>query len=137
MNCQWMEMGHMTSFTGRCDWCGGVPPSLQWMYPGRSSRGQERSRDRRRPPRQGETRSSSMDRQRAGTTTSVIGRRQRRRSTDNGLSVGGLSAERIERSSFKQRYSKVEDLEDKEATQCVICITGKEEVSSQYFHFCI
>ena len=60
----------------------------------------------------------------------------RRRSADNGLSVVGLSAERIERSSFKQRYSKVEDLEDKEATQCVICITGKEEVSSQDLQMC-
>ena len=48
----------------------------------------------------------------------------RRRSAENGLPVVGLSAERIERSSFKQRYSKVEDLEDKEAKQCVICITG-------------
>merc|ERR1719318_2101291 len=73
----------MTSFTGRCDWCGGVPPSLQWMYPSRSSRGQERSdrsRARHRPPRQGEPRSSSTDRVRGGTRPSTLsrdGRRQR------------------------------------------------------------
>jgi len=129
MNCRWMEMGHMSSFSGRCDWCGGVPPSLQWMYPGSSSRGQARigsSRPRRRPPRQGETRSSSTERAHGRTTaaTVTVGRRhQRRLSADNGVSVGGLSAAKIEKLSFKQTYSKVVDLESKEATQCVICIT--------------
>ena len=83
MNCRWMEMGHMSSLSGRCDWCGGVPPSLQWMYPGSSSRGQARigsSRPRRRPPRQGETRSSSTERAHGRTTaaTVTVGRRHQR-----------------------------------------------------------
>ena len=50
--------------------------------------------------------------------------KSRRLSVDSGVSVGGLSAAKIEKLSFKQTYSKVVDLESKEATQCVICITG-------------
>ena len=88
MNCRWLEMGHMSSFTGRCDWCGGVPPRLRWMYPSSSTRGQlragTRSRGRRRPPRQGETRSSSADRSGTGagsSTVPVIRRQHRYRTT--------------------------------------------------------
>ena len=86
MNCRWMEMGHMSSFTGRCDWCGGVPPRLQWMYPGSSTRGQLRTvrARRRRPQREDQSRSSSAERAagRTGSSSVPVVRRQQRCSTN-------------------------------------------------------
>jgi len=129
MNCMRMEMGELSFYThGICDMCGEVPPSLQWMYPGSSSRGQirtERSRRRRRTTRQEQPRSTSSDRPRAMTQASTYPRNrrnQRRGSADNVAPGRGLSPGRIERSSFKQTYS-ITDVGDKESTQCVICIT--------------
>eukprot|EP00092_Neocalanus_flemingeri_P000825 GFUD01000878.1.p1 GENE.GFUD01000878.1~~GFUD01000878.1.p1 ORF type:complete len:218 (+),score=66.06 GFUD01000878.1:184-837(+) len=130
VNCLRVEMGEIASFSGICAMCGGVPPDLQWMYPGSSRRGQmrtERSRGRRRPPQQEQPRSSSSDRTTTGTRESASSgnrRYQRRRSADNTVPSIGLSKDRIERSSFKQTYSQVkgEDCQDKEWTTCVICI---------------
>ena len=97
--------------------CGETPPSLQWS---------------RRPPRRPQRRSSSAERRRRSGQTRAV-RVVRRLSADNtAKSEGGLSVDKIERLSFREKYSAgpaTTQEEDGEATQCIICLSGEDTVS--------
>lgn len=128
MNCLRVEMGERACYTGVCDMCGETPPSLQWMYPQSESSGAGRRGGRggrasaaRRRLRHAETRSASSDRPQAAPAG------PRRRMSAESAVAGGLSPARLDLYSFTHNYSRVVGVdsrgEDKDSTNCVICLT--------------
>jgi len=111
MNCLRVEMGERACYSGICDACGETPPSLRWKFPELQQR--TRSRQTR-----GRLRSGSVDRERLGQQNSA----RRRLSNPH----TGLSASRVDQSSFTHTYNKIVGVDsegcDKDSARCVICL---------------
>lgn len=113
MHCLRVDWGESACYNGICDSCGATPPSLKWKFPELQHRRQERG---------GRVRSGSMDRHHRGAS-----HRSRRRLS---IPSAGLSASRVDLSSFTHTYNKIVGVDsygcDKDSARCVICLTDFE-----------
>jgi len=120
MNCLRVEMGERACYSGICDSCGKTPPSLRWKFPElqnntRASRTATGSGSR--------ARSSSDARERQRSNGQLHSRRRLSISTPSST---GLSASRVDLSSFTHTYSKIVGVDSEgctnDSTRCVICL---------------